>query len=400
MQSKRHQQGDDAGQQTGRLQFDTEHIIRTADEIAGRLAVLSPRDVYFTSFSGHELVALFPADRQYVARYIKSAMSAKTPPLSGYLKGASEKADQNTITIALDLEDVVDRTILKMSLPSSPAVTKVKGVNVDLLATFLASVKGLTVAIKITEEVNASLTIEFGNDPSTFKRTLPDLVRELIEGQGIAITGFETWNPTFTTTTMTLSGKLTTADLKRIVSLFAFPQASSESDPMVKGNEPNVALTKRYLAAVDTVLADIKTMKDSPNYEKTATWHEKAAAQIEQLSKQGVDPVAVDAAFQSSKRLRAIGASLRGVPIDMNDRARQQYYSSTPSMGVVPGGWWGWQPFIFGPAKVETNVPEIQAKMSKVIAEDQKRRLEAWSQIERTMVDTRAKLSEKYKTPF
>ena len=159
-------------------------------------------------------------------------------------------------------------------------------------------------------------------------------------------------------------------------------------------------MTKRYLAAVETILADVRSMRDSKNYDKTATWHDKAAAQIEQLSERGVDPIAVDAAFEAGKSLRAIAASFRGVPIDTKALASQQYYSSRPSIGIVPGGWWGLQPFVFGPSQVDTNIPEIQKKMAKVVADDQKRRLEAWSQIERTMVDSRRKLSEKYKSDF
>jgi hypothetical protein len=368
--------------------------------IAGQVSVLSPRDVYFTTFSGQEFVAIYPADRQYTARYLKAALAAKAPPLAAYLKKAAEKADGNTLTIAVDLEDVADRAILKMSLPSSPAVAKIKNLDVALLATTLASVKGMTVAVKVNDAIAASVTLEFGRDPTLFRMMLPDLVRELVESQGVAIAGFESWEAKYTATTMTLSGKLSSADFKRIVSLFAFPQPQDESEPMVKANAPSVPLTKRYLAAVDAVLGDIKSMKDSPKYEKTATWHEKAAAQIEQLSKQGVDPVAVDAAFQAAKRLRAIAASLRGVPIDMDALASQQYYSSRPSIGVIPHGWWGVQPFIFGPGQVETNLPQIQEKMSQVIANDKKTRLEAWSQIERTMIDSRRKLSEKYKTDF
>lgn len=372
----------------------------TADEIAGRLAVLSPRDVYFTSLSGQELVAVYPADRQYTARYLKSALSAKSPPLSPYLEKAVAKAGENTITIALDLEDVVDRTILKMSLPSSPSVTNVKTVDVNLLATLLSTVKGMTVAIKVTDSISATLTVEFGNDPSLFKKTLPELIRELIEGQGIAIQGFETWQPAFTPTSMSLTGPLTTPDLKRIISLFAFPSPMSEAELTTKGDQPSAAMTKRYLAAVETILNDVRSMRDSKKYEKTATWHDKAAAQIEQLSERGVDPIAVDAAFEAGKNLRAIASSLRGVPIDTNALASQQYYSSRPSIGMVPGGWWGWQPFVFGPSQVDTNIPEIQKKMAKVVADDQKRRLESWSQIERTMIDSRRKLSEKYKSDF
>ena len=49
---------------------------------------------------------------------------------------------------------------------------------------------------------------------------------------------------------------------------------------------------------------------------------------------------------------------------------------------------------------MDTNIPEIQSEMTKTIANDQKQRLEAWSQIDRTMMDARRKLSEKYKVDF
>ena len=113
-----------------------------------------------------------------------------------------------------------------------------------------------------------------------------------------------------------------------------------------------------------------------------------------------MDPLAVDAAYQVAKRLRAIGGSLRGVPIDVKSLESQQYYSSHASVGLMPGGWWGWRPFILGPTNVQTNIPQIQEQISKVIAEDQKKRTEMWGQINSLMADTKRKLVEKYKTPF
>jgi hypothetical protein len=329
----------------------------TVDEIADQFAVLSPRDVYFSNLSGTELVAIYPADRQFTARWLKAVKAKKTGELSPYLRKVANTAGGNTVTIALDLEDAVDRTILKLTLPSSPSVAKAKTVNVGDLATFLGSIKGMTLAAKVGDSITASVTIEFGFEPFRYRPVLPDLFRELVEGQGIAIPGFEAWEAKYTETTMTLSGALTTADLRRLVSLFSFPNPAGEPDATDKPNEPGAGATKRYLAAVQVILADIRKIKDSPSYEKTATWHEKSAAQIEQLSKQGVDPVASDAAIQSAKCLRAIGQSLRGVPIDVSALNSKAYYSSRPSVGMMPGGPWGWKPFVYGPNQVDTNVP-------------------------------------------
>ncbi|MBA4062372.1 MAG: hypothetical protein C0501_01450 [Isosphaera sp.] len=376
----------------------------TTDEIAGRLAALSPRDVYFTSLSGTELVAVYPADRQYTARFLKAALAGKTGQYSDYLKAAVGRAGGNTVTIAVDLEDVVDRTILRLTLPASPAVNKVKTADVNQVATFLSTVKGMTFAAQVTDGISGSITVEFGGDPTAFRKTLPDLFRELLEGQGMAIPAIDRWEAAFTDRTMTLSGPLATADLKRVVSLFAFPSPAGEAEAGAKAGEPTAGATRRYLQAVDVILADVRALRDSPSYDKTATWHDRAAAQIEHLSRQGVDPVAGDAGYQAARRLRAIGSSLRGVPIDLNALSNQQYTFTTGGGygigGVVPG-WWGWRPYIQqNPSFTQTNVPKIQAEMQKVIADDQKRRLEAWAQIDSVLVDARKKLADKYKEGF
>ncbi len=372
----------------------------TIDEIAGRFAVLSPRDVYFTNLPGSQLVALYPADRQYTARYLKAVQAKKTGELTPYLRKAADAAGSDTLTIALDLEDVVDRTLLRLSLPASPSVAKAKTVDIPRLAQFLAGIKGMTFSARVTDGITGRVTVQFTNDPSLFRRALPDLFRELLEGQGIAIPGFDNWETKFTDTTMTMSGPLSTADVKRIISLFAFPNPAGEPDQSVKGNEPSAPMTRRYLTAVDAVMTDIRGLRKTTNYNKTATWHDKAAAQIEQLSRQRVDPIASDAAIQVARRLRAIGDSLRGVPIDAKALQSQQYYYSRPQVGMVPGGFWGWRPFVFGPNQVDTNIPQIQAQVAKVVADDEKRRIEAWSDIDRILQAARARLAEKYKTDF
>jgi hypothetical protein len=376
----------------------------TTDEIAGRMAALSPRDVYFTSLSGTELVAVYPADRQYTARFLRAALARRTGQLGDYLKAAVGKAAGNTVTIAVDLEDVVDRTVLRMTLPFSPAVTRVKTADVNQVAGFLARVKGMTFAAKVTDAIAASITVEFDGDPGLFRRTLPDLFRELLEGQGMAIPAIDRWEATFTDRAMTLSGPLPTADLKRIVSLFAFPSPAGEAEAGAKVGEPTAGATRRYLQAVDVILADVRALRDSPSYDKTATWHERAAAQIEHLSRQGVDPVAGEAGFEAARRLRAIALSLRGVPIDLNSLSNQKYTFTTGggySVGGVVPGWWGWRPFVQqNPSFTQTNVPKIQAEMQKVIADDQRRRLETWSQIDSLLIDARKKLTDKYKEGF
>jgi hypothetical protein len=385
----------------------------TFDEIAGRATVLSPRDVYYVPMSASELAAVYPADRQDTSRWLRSVRASQGATLSPYLKAAAAKAGTAAVTIALDLDDVVDKTILKLSLPASPTVAKNKNLDLGRLANMMASVKGVTFQAKIENIVTATLTWEFGFDPRQFSKTLPFMVLELIDGQGVSIPDLDTWEVSFTETTMTFTGTLLTRDLKNIVSLFAFPTAhddlkdldAKDTDPdnpaAKKGNEISPTSTKRYFTTVNAILNDLKKTQNNPNYAKTATWHEKGAAQIAQLSRLRVDPAAVNAAMEAARGLQAIGASLRGVPVDVNALSNQAYAVTYRQTGIMPGGWWGWRPYLYiGSSQLDTNIPQIQASISKVIDEDQTRRAETWSQISRTMVDTGNTLSEKYKLKF
>jgi hypothetical protein len=375
----------------------------TMDEIAGRLAVLSPRNVYFTTVPGAQFVAVYPADRQFTARYLKAIKAGKTGDLSPYLTAAVNKVGSNAITVAVDLEDVLDKTLLKITLRASPSVAKVKTADVELVAALLAGTKGMTFSAKIDETITGSFSVQFAGDPSDFQKTLPDLFREVLEGGGIAISGFSGWEAKFKDNTMTLTGPLTTSDLRRIVSLFAFPQLPGEPDPKIKGNEISVDMTRRYLQAVDTIVSETKALQKSPDYNKMATWHDKAADQIDQLNRRGVDQIASDAAYQVSRRLRAVAQSLRGVPIDKKALEGQEYYyysggGYSPGIG---GGWFGWRPYIYNnPGYLQTNIPEIQGQIAKLIADDEKERLAAWSDITRYLIEARRKLGDKYKTDF
>jgi hypothetical protein len=153
---------------------------------------------------------------------------------------------------------------------------------------------------------------------------------------------------------------------------------------------------------VDAVLGGLGSKKDSPDYLKTATWHEKAAMQIEQLSHVSVDPLAIDAASAVAKRIRAIALTLRGVPVDLK-ALDSQAYSYTQPNGGVSLGWWGGRirPSIYaGPGYTQTNYPQIQAERAKAIADSEKKRIDLSSQITELMIDAKKKLSEKFGIPF
>lgn len=373
----------------------------TASELGGLTVVLSPRDVYYTTLPGAAVAAVYPADRQATARWIRHATQSKTVDVAPYLKAAAEAAGDNIVTIAVDLSDSQDPNLLRLGLAASPAVVRQKGVDVDRVARFIATVRGLTFTAKATDKIVGTVRVDFAEDPAPFRRILRELFLELFEEQGVAVPGMEQWETTYGARSMELSGTLDSANLRRVLSLFAFPGASSEDSPKVTPGEVSLAATQRYWGALNTVLADLRTTRDSKNYDKMATWHEKAANQLEQLSQLGVDPIAVQAAIDAARRFRAIGASLRGVPIDVNALSQKEYYK-IQQQPFIPywGGWWNWRAYALAPRQLETNIPQVRGEIARVIADDQKRRIETWSQIDQIMSDSRRRLNDKYKGGF
>jgi hypothetical protein len=372
----------------------------TRDDLADQPVVVSPRNVYFAPMPRLMLAAVYPADRQATARWVRHTRAPGGPALTPYLKQAADGAGDAAVVVAADLADVLSPAVVRYGLSVSPVIARQKVGNLDLLARVVASVRGLTLTATVKDSIAATVRVDFALDPSTFKGVLKDLFLELVEEQGVAIAGMEKWEAKFDEKSMTLSGPLLTDDLRRIGSLFAFPSAHGPDAPEVAKDQPSLPMTQRYMAAVDAILTDISKAKDSPNYDKTATWHDKAAAQLENLSRRGVDPIAVEGALESARRLRAIAGSLRGVPIDLNALASKPQYELGGLM--VGGGGWGWGRGIFGHwgIGIQSNVSEIQDRMSKVIANDEKKRSEAWSQINQAMGEAKRKLAEKYKTEF
>jgi hypothetical protein len=372
----------------------------TTDEIGGQLATLSPQDVYYIALPGSVLAGVYPANRQAASRWMRQAKAAKEANLSPYLKRAAGAAEGDVLTIAVDLKDSGDPTLLRRGLPASPAVVRQKIKTVEPLSKFVASVEGVTLSVKVADGITATVRVDFGFEVDLYKRIAPELFLEVLDQYGVSVPGMSAWPVTFGERSMTMSGSLRTADLRRILSLFAFPGPTDEDEPKVNPKEASVGATKRYMAAVDVILTDLRNIKDSPDYVKSATWNEKAAAQLDQLSKRGVDQIAVLAAYDASRRLRALAGSLRGVPISMDALASKAYVAAVRS-GVMSGGggWWGLRSggVMFD---LESNVPKLMAEQRKTIEDDRQRRSDIWIQIDELLVDARQKLFDKYKTRF
>lgn len=368
----------------------------TPTEIAGRPFALSPRDVYYTTLSLPATVALYPADRQTAARWSRHATGVqKEAKLSPYLTAAAAGAGGKAVTVAVDLTESQDPALLRIGLAASPTVL---GANlspeaISSLATFIGSAKGLTFTADAGESITGSVRIDFSAPFLVQQPVLKPLFLELLDQFGVAIPGVSSWEAKFEQKSMTLSGPLAPGDLRRILSLFAFPGTASEDDGGIKTGEISPGATQRYFAATNTILGDLRKQKESKDYNKMATWHDKAAEQLYHLNRTGVDPLALKVADDSGRRLKALGLSLRGVPIDTKALDASSYYTYSTSRNGW--GWWGGRQTSYS-----TNIPQVRGQIAQVVAKDEKTRLNTWAQIDSMISETRRELGEKYKLQF
>ncbi len=367
------------------------------DEIAGRFAVLSPRDVYFTSVSEQESAAWFPANRQLLAHWLRNVptwQQRAEPALSEQLKAmVARRGPKEQFLVAFDLTDAFDRETIRAAIDDSPTVLAAQP-NVDALTKTLASLRGVSLGVAVTDSITGTIRVDFGLDPTPHRRVLKDLFLEVLEDEGAAIGDLHAWATTFEGNAMILTGPLEPASLARLMTLFEFPSESeSTADAPDKGEtKPNADLTRKYFAAVVACIDEVRRSKQKKDYLKTAAWHESYAGKIEKLSTRYVDRAAVEFGMATAERLRAIAASLRGVAVDVNAIASGAYlYTYQPRRR-------GW----FGPgwASVATNVPQKRGEIAKAVAEGEKTRTQIWSQIENGIVQTRLELTAKFGKGF
>jgi cytochrome c551/c552 len=366
------------------------------DEVAGRFAVLSPRDVYFTSISEQESAAWYPANRQLLSHWIRNVpgwQKRAEPALSKQLKAVvARRGEKEHLLVAFDLTDAFDRESIRAALDDSPSVLASQ-LNKEGLANTLVSLRGISLGVSVTDKLTGTIRVDFGLDPTPYRRVLKELFIEALEDEGAAIGDLHAWSAEYQENSLTLSGPLEPGTMARLMALFEFPNESDAPPAPLKPDEtkPNPDLTRNYFNAVLECIDEVRQSKMRKDYLKTAAWHETYAAKIERLSTRFVDPEAVKFGLSIAEYLRAIAASLRGATADAKAIATGAFvFTYQPTRRWFGPGW----------ASVATNVPKKRSEIAKIVADESKTRTQLWSQIETAIAGARVALTAKYGKGF
>lgn len=370
-----------------------------AETISGRPAVQSNRNAYFASLGPKLIGSVDPADRQAAARWIREGASDTANPAVTYLTQTIKDFPAAEMIIAVDLTDAIATENALKWLQSLPEMAKANGL--ERVADLYSKLLGITLAVEVTDSITGRLELDFAEEvPADLQDATKLALFHFLTDAGADVTNLQNSTVKLEGKTLVLEIPMDVDGFQRVLSLIRSPHPDITNEQATNPNETNGVATLNYYDNVVHILNNLtRQSRNSTSYQRTATWHEKFAQQIEQLPTTGVDPEVVAYGYDTSKKLRSLASSLRGVPIEVNqleNSIRVDYNTTYMATGVTPFG------FIYRPLFVnpQTNLNDVRTQQATVVAQDQADREKVWLMMRDDQNDIATRMSKKYDLKF
>jgi hypothetical protein len=279
------------------------------DTIAGTQAVWSPRGAYAYKISEKSVGLMFPANRQYLSRWIKD----KPGQYSSYLMDAGREmtAGGPQLVIALDLEDVVQPQIIR---ERAKEMKSLKGAKVDEIVKALLGIKGIKFAVTVKDKATGKITVDFTGDVAALKDVGKPLLLEVLEHRGLALEDLDSWKSSISKNSLVLEGDLTKSSMLRLSSLLELPSLPLDESAVetVDSKDPKLYATQAHFKSVTSLLQDLnEKRKEFTNTGHAAGWWETYATRISRLPTINVDPDMLEYSAAISELMRDLAQQMR-----------------------------------------------------------------------------------------
>ncbi len=327
------------------------------DEIDGQEAAVLPNDTYVVKFGKFIAGSMSPADRQKATRWVEHAFSSSnTKPLGEYLTEAEGYSVQKKtpIILAIDLQHVLSPKLIRSRLGSAESL-KGKEVDLDQLANVLASIRGATLGVNVTDHFFGGLKVDFTEDVSIMKDFAKPLLLEVLAKHGAMIQEFNDWDVAVGGKEILLRGSFTASGIQRVCSILDTPADLRASEPSQgpdgKPSKDLVAQTTlQYYKMLAQFLGDLRNQEQTAQTETpglVAMWYKQYANKIDALPVLHVDPELVQFGAQVSGALRQAQGAMQGAGVQeasgiANMQGAQVYdYQEASGTGVAVGPYGG-----------------------------------------------------------
>lgn len=376
------------------------------EELSGVRAVQARGQAWMIEIQPGLLGVRSPAMRQEAARWAQLATTGMTGELTEFLQQAV--ASPAHIVLAIDLHDMVDqqhiRTFLEQSslLPSNP----VERLN---LLRLLTNQRGVSLSVTIGETTTARAVMHFAEDPRGLESPLASVFRQHVKDHQIWLDEFDDASVEVVGNNVQLSMKLADESLRRVVSMITSPTPAPPTAELASTAEETIRprvtveenLSKIYFRSVSQAIDDLaRVSRRATDYQRTATWHDNFARRIEQLRTQGVEPSLQEFGRRVADRFRALGASLRGLGVQINAEQQTLVYDVDYRPGWVAGNWWGAVGYGEPSVKVTSNLKEVRERQAAAVKKGSQQRSAIWKMIMEDRTDVEMRMRDKYGDKF
>ncbi len=377
------------------------------DQVAGTAAVALPNDAYAVQFGPRTIGLFAPGNRQNVARWVEQSKAAQRPKLSPYLTEALGYADQvgTEIIMALDVENVLPPPYVREKLTGLECLANLR-VDLDQVADVLASLRGVTLGIVISDKAFGKLKVDFQKDASPIASFAKPLLLEVLANNGCMVDDFQYWTAKASANQISIEGTLSGTAMRQVLSVVDAPQtdlppaeSKDEKEPTdQKGpsDQTDKALyaSQQYFRSINRLLGDLRTKRDVKTIAQYGTWFNNYGRKIDRLPMLHVDPQMLDYGAFVSSQLRDAAMAIKG--IGMNTRTRQVNAPLASGYGSYRMG--GLTTSWVNPSH------ESQRERSRIHAEERvagaKSAREIMQDVENETAKIRRAMSEKYKAEF
>ncbi len=276
------------------------------DTVEGLQVAYSLRNAFIVSYKPTLLGVYFPANKQDLARWLRSIQARNWPQVSEYLKSAVTLAHgDDVVVVAIDLGDLLTSRQVRDLLHHCESLAG-KKLDMDALTKVITSVKGVTLTLQATDRLQGKVRVEFGESTAPIREVAKALMFEVLENNGLWLDPeMKNWVVRHEAKAETLEGRLSTKGLRALTDLIPFPaetmalkeidtkpgQPARGSDSASSTQDSKAATSRKYFQHISLLVDQLRTdCRDPKTTAKLALrMLDKAALEIDRLPVLNVD---------------------------------------------------------------------------------------------------------------
>ncbi len=384
------------------------------DTLQGRSIVWTPNEMYLVPLADNVVSIVRPADRKFVGQWLKKDRSNV---ISSYLQQvAGRLTDRQSVSIAVDLEDVVSVGVLNEKLARSKSL---QGKNIEAIAKSLSLVQGISISVA-SDSLEATVLIDFLSAPTELTPVAKAFFAEVLTARGMQLDEFSQWkmNAVSEGKTLSFTGPIASETLDDLLGMFTVHRASRGVSNVTKTDSPAAAPagqtspsvvaenTRDYFRKVINIVHRVRDYSANNTGER-AQWNGNMANRIDEMPTLEVDPQMVMFGAEVAKSLRSNSMSMQLTNISQGAAAVAAdagtgAFSTATAVGTMAGMGYGYGGYgnygSYGGNFVDPNSPVKYYRMGQ--AQGNTSFKELMARLEQSLADMRRTMTEKYKIQF